>query len=238
MTKINSALQLLTVDDTANLDHKKELQNAAKLLNESRRPVNVQCKLDDLKLKLLESSNLESLIHQLWCNPEARTIFQQIETSSCLEDFLQMGRKGAGGPLKDFPPNINTNLYSEIIKFALERSKSTVLFLLNMLVDKNKPVNTNDVIHIAFLISYLAHSVNRENDALVKLKALLLDKEGTTNEGVDALKVLGVTESSRSLRYNKDFLSGIAPELVKLAARKYPHQSTIDNLGKILIIVQ
>ena len=76
----------------------------------------------------------------------------------------------------------------------------------------------------------LAHKVSRENNALVKLKTLLVDKEGATLEGVDALAALGVTESSRSLRNLKNFLSGISPELIKSSAQNFPHQSTIDNL--------
>ena len=232
MSKINAAVELLKIDETKNLNHKEELQKAAKLLNETRKPKEFETNLEDLKDELFHSPDLESMVHRLWSNPEARAVFQQIETSSSLEDFLHMGRSTTNGPLKVFPPSVNANLYHEIIKFSLERSRSTVMYFLNMIVDRTKPVSVNDVIHVAFIISYLAHSVNRENDALAKLKALSLYKEGTTTEGLDAAGVLGVTESSRSLRNQKDFLAGIVAELVKSAAKTYPHQSTIDNLGK------
>ena len=232
LNKINAAVKLLTIDPTENLDHKKELKEAAKLLNEARLPPNLETGLDleDLKLRLVECKDLEALVHQLWVHAEAKNIFQQMEMSSTLEDFLKMGRSDISGPLKTFPPCINENIYHEIIKFAIDKSKNTVLFLLNLLVEKNKPVSTQDVIQISYIISYLAHSVNRENDALVKLKSLLVQKEGITNEGLDTLAVLGVTESSRSLRNQKDFLAGISSELVKSAAKSYPHHSTIDNI--------
>ena len=105
-----------------------------------------------------------------------------------------------------------------------------VLFLLNLLLETKKSVAIHEVIQISYVISYLAHSVNRKNDALVKLKSLLVQKEGITNEGLDTLAVLGVTESSRSVRNQKDFLAGISSELVRSTARDYPHQSTIDNI--------
>ena len=56
--------------------------------------------------------------------------------------------------------------------------------------------------------------------------------EGTTNEGVDAFMPLGLSETSRSLRNQKDDLAGIFSQVVKAAARCFPHQSTTDNLGK------
>ena len=237
LEKINSAVKLLTIDDTENLDHKKELKAAAKLLNDARIPVHHETNLEELKSVLMDSADLESLVHQVWSHPEARNMFQQMETSSSLEDFLQIGRTETNGPLKTFPPNVNENIYHEIVKFSLEKSKSTVIFLINLLVEKNKPITAHDVIHIAYIFSYVAHKVNRDNSALVKLKTLLVQKEGITSEGVDALATLGVTESSRSLRNQKDFLAGISTELVKSSATSFPHQSTVDNIGKMLNIL-
>ena len=228
--KINSAVKLLTLDTSENLDHRNELKEAVKLLNDARSPVSHESNLEHLKETLADSSDLESLVHQLWKHPGARSIFQQLETSSSLEDFLEMGRDESKGPLKTFPPSVNENIYNNIVKYSLDKSKNTVMFLVDLLVKKDKPVTANDAIHIAFIFSYLAHKVSRENNALVKLKTLLVDKEGTTLEGVDALAALGVTETSRSLRNLKNFLSGISPELIKSSAQNFPHQSTIDNL--------
>ena len=167
VNKVKSAVKLLTNSDT-NLDHKKELEKAAKMLNDARKPFQFDTQLEELKPKLGECKDLETLVHQLWNNPEAKQIFQQIEMSSTLENFLEIGRANVGGPLKTFPPNVNENIYHEIIKFSLEKSKSTVMFMLNLMVDKNKPVKAHDVIKMSYIISYLAHSVNRENNSFVK----------------------------------------------------------------------
>ena len=64
----------------------------------------------------------------------------------------------------------------------------------------------------------------------MKLKSLLLQKDGVTNEGLDCFLPLGMVESSRSLRNQKDFFAGIASQVVKTSAKNFPYQSTIDNL--------
>ena len=83
---------------------------------------------------------------------------------------------------------------------------------------------------IATFISSLAHCVNRENNAVAKLKSILLQKEGLTNEGLDSFSMTGLTESSRSQRNVKDFFAGIASEVLKSSAKLYPHVRAMDNL--------
>ena len=167
---MNSAVKLLTLDANNKVDHKGELIEAAKLLNKARDPKKfVDNTLDNLKMEILESKDIENLIRIVRNNEEAKNIFQDMELSSTLEDFLQLCRSGEDSPLKTFPPDINQNIYHQIVKFALAKSETTVLFLLNLFVEKDKPVSPDDVIQLAFLFSTLAHGVSRDNKALVKL---------------------------------------------------------------------
>ena len=85
-------------------------------------------------------------------------------------------------------------------------------------------------LRIAMFVSSLAHCVNRDNNSVAKVKSILMQKEGLTNEGLDATKVSGFTESSRSQRNIRDFFAGINSEVLKSAAGKYPHVRTMDNL--------
>ena len=170
----------------------------------------------------------------MWSDPVLRKKYQELEAASSLEDLIKMGTDDADGPLKHFPNNIDQNIYSDIIRYFLENVENTVSFFLNILVEKSKAVDAKDVIQMAFLLSYIAHSVSRGNDAVVKLKSLLLQKQGLTYEGLDDLAILGVTETGRSLRNQKEFLASISLDLVKSAASQYPYQSTIDNLGRML----
>ena len=92
---------------------------------------------------------------------------------------------------------------------------------MNLIVKKDNQVSTSDVIRIALSLSSFAHSVNRENNAIAKLKSTLLQREGLTNEGLDSFLVAGLTESSRSQRNVKDFFAGISNEVLKSAANKF-----------------
>ena len=57
-----------------------------------------------------------------------------------------------------------------------------------------------------------------------------MQKEGLTNEGLDALLVAGISVSSRSQRREKDFFAGISTEVLKSSVKLYPHVRTMDNL--------
>ena len=144
--------------------------------------------------------------------------------------MIKIGRSYISSPLKSFPPDVNQNIYSEIVKFSVRHCPQTVTFLLNLIVKKDQEINSNNVIRIAIFLSSIAHSVNRENNSLSKLKSVLLQKEGLTNEGLDALLVAGISESSRSQRNIKDFFAGISSQVLKSAASSYPHVRTMDNL--------
>ena len=63
-----------------------------------------------------------------------------------------------------------------------------------------------------------------------KVKSVLLQKEGLTNNGLDSVLVAGMTETSRSQRASKDFFAGISTEVLKSSAKHFPHVRTMDNL--------
>ena len=160
----------------------------------------------------------------------ARENFRKMEQSVNLEEMLQIGRNYVDSPLKTFPPDLNKNFYHEIIKFGLQHSRSTLLFIINMVVRKDNPVTSKDVVQAVFLYAAFAYSVNGRNDAFAKLKTLFFKKEGMTNQGIDEAALLGITETSRSLRKQKDFLAEISTDVMKSNAGNNPHQSTMDNL--------
>ena len=210
-----------------------ELLEAAKLLNESRIPEIKEpfhCDFEALKETLSECEDLSSLCQILWQQDEARKCLLEMQNSSYLEEMIHIGRTYISGPLKNFPPDVNKNIYSEIIRFSMIHCRQTVLFLLNLIAQKDKQITPNDVVRIAIFLSSIAHAVNRENNSLAKLKSVLLQKEGLTNEGLDALLVAGISVSSRSQRNARDFFAGIASQVLKSAAKIYPHVRTMDNL--------
>ena len=94
---------------------------------------------------------------------------------------------------------------------------------MNLIAAKDKMIDVNRVVCLATLLSALVHSYNRDNNALAKMKSVMLKKEGLTNECLDALGTTGICESSRSQRRDRHFLSGISTEVLKSASKKFPH---------------
>ena len=95
---------------------------------------------------------------------------------------------------------------------------------------KEKAITAKDVVQIVFFYAAFAYNVNAKNYAFIKLKTILFKKEGMTNQGIDEAALLGITETSRSLRKQKDFLAEISTDVMKSNAKKNPHISTMDNL--------
>jgi hypothetical protein len=121
-------------------------------------------------------------------------------------------------------------VYSDIISFGLEHSRGIILFLLKLFVKNDKPVQEKDVVRIAFFFSLLAHAVCMKNNALAKTKSLLLQAQGITVEGLDALSFLGICEAGNATRKSSDLLAEVTDSLLKMSCKTYPTQTTIDNL--------
>lgn len=133
-------------------------------------------------------------------------------------------------PLQQFPPNINTNIYSDIIGFALEYAPDFLLLIVNLTVKHENPLEEKDVIKIAYLFAQLASSVSVKNSSMKKIKSITLKSNGLTNEGMDCLAAVGPVETSRSFRNGRDFLAGISDEILKSYGRNMMAQFTFDNL--------
>ena len=130
LEKIHSSVELLTLNPDIRLDHQKELMSTAKLLNDARNmSKEVEVDFDKLKSEVLSTNKLDSCLQIFWQCSEARAFFKQMEQAVCLEELIHIGRSYVNGPLQTFPPDINQNLYSEIIKFGLEHSRNTLLLL-------------------------------------------------------------------------------------------------------------
>lgn len=164
----------------------------------------------------------------LWTCPGVREFFAAREGSAGLEDMILLS--SIKSPLTDFPPNINQNLYSEIISFGLMHSKGIISFLLNLLVKKEQPVQEKDTVRIAFIFSLLAHTISRNNNAVAKTKSLLLQVQGLTVEGLDMLSRIGISETGRSALNQTDILAEVTESILKSCCKTMPTQATIDNL--------
>ena len=227
--KVDNTVRQLTRDTSSSLDHSTKLNEASSKLNNLRKtPESADIGLDDLKKNIKESDTAREALESLWSCCGIRDFFANREASASLEEMLLLS--SLKGPLSDFPPNINQNVYSDIINFGLEHSRGTVTFLLNLLVRKEKPVEPKDTIRIAFIFSLLAHNISRDNNALAKTKSLLLQSQGLTVEGLDMLAKLGVCETGRSTLNQTDLLAEVSDSILRSTCKTICSQATIDNL--------
>ena len=235
LEKVAFAVKQLTIDPLNPVDHRKELEAAAKLLNKSRNSSSVEKEemdsdFSETRAKLTNCKNMEEIVVILAESPFIRNQLSTMEKSSILEEMLSMGRSYNKGPLNSFPPNVNRNLYADIVRYGLENAPRMISLLIDLHTDRDKCISPENVIKIGFSFSQLAASVNDKLSALSKVKCLGLKSGGLSKEALDVAAVTGMTQSSRCVAEQNDFLAGISWELIAEHAKKYPHQSTMDNM--------
>ena len=223
-------VEQLTEDPNAkHLDHHKCLLNAATQLNSLRQQTDeINFDMEHLKAAIDDSEDKKSLLEKLWSSSGIKEYFSRREASSRLEEMMLVS--SLNGPLTDFPPDVNKNLYSELISFGLANCPGTMLLLVDLLIKKNTPVQEKDVLRIGFVFSILAHGISRRNNSLTKVKSLLLQSQGLTVEGLDMLSLLGISESGRSTLNSSDLLAEVSDRILRESSKTMCSQSTIDNL--------
>ena len=86
-----------------------------------------------------------------------------------------------------------------------------------------------DVLKIATHFANLCYGVNRDLDAIIKLRSLHMQVDGITNSGMDILSDVGLSQCARSLSNHRDQFADIGTQVMHSTAASFPYQSTIDN---------
>ena len=230
--KLTEAVSKLTQDPKRKVDHKTALEGAAKRLNLARISSSKHqdaLDIDVVKKMLNDCQTEDEMFKVLWLNPQFQSKFSSLFSSKLLEQLMALGSL-SGNPLNTFPVDINTNVYVDVIHFALDNAKDVVLLLAALTRKHETPISAKDVIELAFFFSTLAESVSIHNKALKKIKSISMRSSGLTNAGLDSLSAVGVAETSRTFRNDRDLLASISEEIVKQYAKNQTAQFTFDNL--------
>ena len=229
--KLSDAVQKLTIDPKRAVDHQSVLEGVAKRLNQARvesiKDNNVD--MEALKEVIKDCDSEDQVTKVLWESPWIQSKFSSLFRSKLLEEMISM-RYASGNPLISFPPDINTNIYADIVNFALDHAKEMILLLTSLTKKHESPISTQDIIRLAFTFSTLAQAASPPNNALKKTKSVSLRSSGLTNSGLDSLACAGISETSRSHRNNRDQMASISEEILKQYAKKNVAQFVFDNL--------
>ena len=173
--KLEKAVQKLTLNKTEEIDHQKDLEDSAKLLNAARSTfdrTDVEIEnFSSLRAKLASSRNIQDILGTIRSCPELQFTLSEMEQSKILEQLLRVSSM-SDNPLLEFPLDINTNHYAETIAFALKHAPNVLQLILKLSTKNEKPIVESDVVKLAVMFSSLASTVSSKNNALKKVKSI------------------------------------------------------------------
>ena len=165
----------------------------------------------------------------VWNDSVFQSRFAHLFTCKLLEQLLSLGSH-SGNPLKDFPVDVNTNTYADVLNFALDNAEDVIMLLTALTKKHETPISCKDVVELAYFFSSLSEAACPRNNALKKIKSICMRNSGLTNKGLDSLAAIGVAETSRSYRNDRDAMASISEEILKNYAKSNVAQFTFDNL--------
>ena len=167
----------------------------------------MELNLDIAKLRetLANAQSDEEFVDVLKGCPEMHKFFSVMISARGLSEIINLPLDSSS-PLIGWPTDIKQNVYCEIVKLANQEARNVLAFLCNMLLSKDRPIGQEEVIRVADMFSTLAHSISKKNNALAKLKSVVLQSEGLTTAGLDRLAKLKGTECSTTLSRGRHLL--------------------------------
>ena len=231
---IEEGSKRLQIDPANPVNHISELENVSKILSEVLGDsdnlefcVDVESLQEDLAMAVTKDQFIKTLVN----NPQIVKYFSVLFKARSLSEMLNLPLESSS-PLVGWPPSVNENIYCEIIKLANCEAREVLSFLCNLLLPKDKPIEKDDVIRIADMFGTLAHTVSKNQNALAKLKSVVLQKEGLSSAGLDRLAKLKGAECSTTQSKGRHMLV----ELGEASFRSRVKQGksftiTIDNLN-------
>lgn len=93
------------------------------------------------------------------------------------------------GPLADFPPDINSNFFVDIVRFAMDKAPRTLELIFSFVVKQEEATQRFHVPQIATLFANICYTVNENLNAAVWLRSLLMKMNNLTRGGWKSSKM-------------------------------------------------
>ena len=216
------------------LNHSKELETAGEILTEvmiESSTLEMKIDVDLFKQELASAETNDSFLEVLKNKKELYQYFSVLARSKSLSEMINLPLDPSS-PLVGWPCNINENIYSEIIKLAKSEAKDVLAFLCNVIVPKDQPISQEHVVRVGDIFSTFAHSVSRNQNALSKLKSIVLQSEGLTTAGIDRIAKLKGAECSTTLSRGRHLLGELGESSFKSRIKQGKGFTiTCDNLN-------
>lgn len=226
---VTEAVKQLTRDPNLVVDHKKELQNAASNIDalRSRYFYQTPSDFDEIREKLGKAEDMHSLCRILLEESATNDAVAALFSDVCLAEISLIS--STIGPLVQFPPSVNSNFYSDICNFGIEKCPKTILFAIRKVVRPGEPVLPSAVPRISTLFSTIVYAANRTIASAVKVRSLTMQMDGLTSEGINVLHDVGLAQCARSLSHHKDLFAEVGPMVMEASSAKHPWSSLLDN---------
>ena len=224
-------VKLLTRDPTVEVDHKKILCSTASITDKwlsKCNPLMSSKEFKALKERLAETKDVESLMVVLMGDTVIQKLLSSEFSDVIMAEMVEID--SSTGPLSEFPPSVNSNIYSRIVKFGLSHCPQTMAVLLRLAVKSQMPVLPTDVLVVANHFANICYLSNSNLDGLIKMRSLALQAGGTTDRALDLLSDMGTAETARSLTRHKDLFAEVGPMVMQGTFRHMPTTQVMDNL--------
>ena len=217
------------------VNHSKELEKAAEILNEfmlaTSNHMEIEVDVDAIKEKISKAENGLEILDILKSSGEVYQYFSMLDRAKGLSELINLPVTG-NSPLVGWPTSLSSNIYSEIIKLAKKEAEGVLAFLCALVVPKDQPVGKEEVVRVADLFSTLAHTVSKKQNALAKLKSIVMQAEGLTSAGLDRMSRLRGTECSATLSRGRHLLAELGESSFRSRIKQgNSFTITCDNLN-------
>ena len=226
---VKSTLELLSKDPGIVVDHRQLLNNAAKKLDKFMsnwlQPASSEC-VEAAKLKAAGAVDERSLIGSLMSDKK----LTEALASEVVE--LQVSEVAGirGGPLAQFPPDINQNLYAAIIDWSMENAPISLAQVAGLATRRDRPILPRDVVVVASTLANNTYLVNHNINAVIQLRSWTSQAEGLHDAGLDRLSACNLVSPARTLNQQKDVLTEQGQQLLVSSGKKMPRQYVLDNV--------
>ena len=215
-------------------DHEKALKETGALLEslrfETAAPELEPSQFESLQNDLRKATSVKALVETLGTCDMAVQELAKLTERKCLEELLTLSSVEGPLPLSEWPVNLSTNWYAEVVKFAASHSPVTLSLLLKLVItDPAHGVSPENIFTLASIYAQLAKEVDKKNNALCMIQALSLKMDGLSDKGINSQAKLSLSADARTLRYKRDELAEVQTSLITEECKSFPYQVTLDN---------